>query len=170
LCQSGSEPSMPIAANGYPAAVERRMGLKQFLLGALGAITAWLITEFLARPFRQFFDLRREIARRMVEYANVRARAQMAVHAVQPEPVDLSEAGEKRLAEAEKTFRDLAAQMQGFAVGEWVAAKAVKKAVGFDAMEISRALIGFANEIGTYGKGRHDYRERINKLLRLGEE
>ena len=39
---------------------------------------AWMITEFLARPFRQFFDLRREVARRMVEFGNVGARAKVS--------------------------------------------------------------------------------------------
>ena len=53
------------------------MGLRQFVLGALGATLAWIITEFLGRPFRQFFDVRREVTRRMVEFGNVRARAKM---------------------------------------------------------------------------------------------
>jgi len=38
---------------------------------------------------------------------------------------------------------------------------------GFDAHEISKALIGYSNEISTYGEGRALYHDRIEKLLRV---
>ena len=145
------------------------MGLGQFVLGALGATLAWIITEFLGRPFRQFFDLRREVTRRMVEFGNVRARAKMPEKDDQRQLVELSDEEEARLREAEKTFRDLAAQMRAFAIGELFAAKTVML-LGFDSMKISAALIGYSNEIGTYGKGRADFTQQIRNLLRLGDD
>jgi hypothetical protein len=144
------------------------VGFQQFVLGALGATLAWMITEFVARPFRQFFDLRRETARRLVEFDNVRARAKMS-GGDHRQVVEISDEEEKRLRDAEKMFRDLAAQMRGFAVGERFAAETVK-IFGFDSMETSRALIGYSNEIGTYGQGRADFKDRIRKLLRLQED
>jgi hypothetical protein len=39
---------------------------------ALGRI-GWLVTSFVGRPFRQFFDLRSEVIHRSVLYANVAA-------------------------------------------------------------------------------------------------
>jgi hypothetical protein len=48
-----------------------------FVLGAIGAILAWLTTEFIGRPFRRLFDLRSETARRLVQFDNVFARARM---------------------------------------------------------------------------------------------
>jgi hypothetical protein len=49
------------------------MGFAQFVLGALGAALAWMITEFLARPFRHLFELRRETARRMIQFGDGQA-------------------------------------------------------------------------------------------------
>jgi hypothetical protein len=144
------------------------MGIVQFVWGALGATLAWMITEFLARPFRQFFDLRREVARRMVEFGNVAARTKMLDDDRQ-QPLELSAEDEARLREAEKTFRDLAAQLRGFAIGEWFAAKTVKL-LGFDSIQISTALIGYSNQIGTYGKPRADFAQQIKNLLRLGSD
>jgi hypothetical protein len=144
------------------------MGIVQFVWGALGATLAWMITEFLARPFRQFFDLRREVARRMVEFGNVAARAKMLDHDHQ-QPLELSDEDEVRLREAEKTFRDLAAQLRGFAIGEWFAAKTVRL-LGFDSIQISTALIGYSNEIGTFGEARADFAQQIKNLLRLGSD
>ena len=142
------------------------MGIVQFVWGALGATLAWMITEFLARPFRQFFDLRREVARRMVEFGNVGARAKMSDNDYHRQPCEISPEDEVRLREAEKTFRDLAAQLRGFAIGEWFAAKTVKL-LGFDSIQISTALIGYSNQIGTYGKPRADFAQQIKNLLRL---
>jgi hypothetical protein len=48
-----------------------------FLSGAIGAGLAWIFAEFFGRPFRQFFDLRREVNSSLVRFGNVRARAQV---------------------------------------------------------------------------------------------
>jgi hypothetical protein len=145
------------------------MGFVQFVLGASGATLAWLITEFLGRPFRQFFDLRREVARRMVEFGNVGARAKMSDNDFHRQPCEISPEEEARLREAEKTFRDLAAQMRGFAIGERVAVKVVTL-LGYDSGEIAATLIGYSNEIGTFGKTRADFRQQVMSLLRLGSD
>jgi hypothetical protein len=125
---------------------------------------AWLLTEFLGRPFRAFFDLRNETIRRLVQYDNVRAR--QSERQAQSESVVLTRAEEARLTEAEDTFRDLASRMRAFAAGEAFACWAVG-ILGYDAMKISSDLIGFSNTVGTYGQTRHDFRSRLETTLKF---
>ena len=143
------------------------MTLAGFVFGAIGAILAWLTTEFVGRPFRRFFDMRGEVSRRLVQYDNVMARAKM-VDGTQREPIKLSKQEDTRLAEAQNTFRDLASQMRGFAQAEPLAAMIVERVFKYEPMKISTALIGYSNEISTYGEGRHLYKVQIEKLLRIG--
>jgi hypothetical protein len=134
------------------------------VLGGAAAIVAWFLMEFVGRPFRQFFDLRRDVVRRLVQFGNVMARAKM--EGDRRMPVEISTEENTRLAEAEKTFRDLASQIRAFAVAEFFAAQVVKL-FGFDAMEASTSLIGYSNEIGTYGQGRAGYETRIRRVLHI---
>ena len=135
-----------------------------FVLGAIGAACAWLLAEFVGRPFRQFFDLRREVSRRLVQFDKVMARAKMTGDV--REPIVLSPEENARLTEAQETFRDLASQMRAFVNAEYFANRIVSF-FGFDAYEASTALIGFSNEISTYGERRAHYRVRVESLLRI---
>ena len=72
------------------------------------------------------------------------------------------------ITEAQDTFRDLASQMRGFAQAEPIAAMIVERVFKYEPMKISTALIGYSNEISTYGEGRHLYKVQIEKLLRIG--
>jgi hypothetical protein len=137
-----------------------------FVLGAVGAIVAWLATEFIGRPFRRFFDLRSEIARRLVQFDNVSGRMRM-VDGTNREYVELSPSQDARLTEAENTFRDLASQMRAFAQAEPIAASIVKRACRYDAWEASRALIAYSNEISTEGPMRAAFKAQIATLLRI---
>jgi hypothetical protein len=71
--------------------------------------------EFVGRPLRKFFDLRGEVIRRLIEFANVRAHwkelpdSSGAVSG-NLEEIDLSAVDLARLEEAQRTFRDLASQ------------------------------------------------------------
>jgi hypothetical protein len=78
-------------------------------LGAIGAALAWLLTEFVGRPFRRFFDLRWEVSRRLVQFDNVPARAKM-VDDTRREPTGLTEGEDARLTEAQSALRDLASR------------------------------------------------------------
>jgi hypothetical protein len=136
------------------------------VLGAVGAILAWLTTEFVGRPFRRFFDLRGEVARRLVQFADVRARRKMTDD-TQAEHIPLSPAEEARLTEAENTFRDLASQMRAFTQAEPVAAWIVRHIFTYDAFEASASLIGYSNRISEYAAGRAYFKDRIENLLRI---
>ena len=135
-----------------------------FLLGIVGAAFAWLLTEFLGRPFRQFFDLRREVSSALVRFGNVMARSRQEGDS--RVLLELPRPEEERLAQAQETFRHLAGEMRAFANAEFFASRVVTW-FGYDAYEISRALIGYSNEISTYGPGRALFNDRIEKLLRI---
>lgn len=160
-----------MAVSGYEADIERagrlRMAqilsaLSVILLGAIG----WVALEFIGRPIRSFFDLRREIHRQLLFLANVPAvkpvddyiRAGMSEH-------------QKALAairNVEKTFRDLGTQMLAFGESEWPAGRLIGL-VGFDARAAGRALIGLSNNVNGYGAERADFRAGVFKALRLKE-
>jgi hypothetical protein len=137
-----------------------------FLFGAIGAFLVWLLTEFVGRPFRRFFDLRSEVSRRLVQFDNVFARAKM-VDATRRETIELSPTEDARLTAAQDAFRDLASQMRAFSQAEWLAELIVRHVFKFDAFEVSKALIGYSNEISTYGQMRADFKSRIQTLLRI---
>ncbi len=142
------------------------MTIAGFVFGAIGAILAWLTTEFIGRPFRRFFDLRGEVTRRLVQFDNVRARAKM-IDDTRQEPIELSSEEDARLREAENTFRDLASQMRAFTQAEPIAAWIVKHVFRYDVYGASGALIGYSNEISRYGPFRGSFKAQIQKVLRI---
>jgi hypothetical protein len=133
-----------------------------FILGLVGAAIAWLLTEFVGRPFRQFFDLRRQVSSSLVLFGNVMARSNEDGSQL----IELPKPEEARLMEAQETFRRLGGEMRAFANAEFLANRVVNW-FGFNASDISRALIGYSNTISTYGKGRNLYHRQIEKLLRI---
>lgn len=84
--------------------------LKTLLTAFIGGLCAWFFTDFVTRPLRRFFDLRRHVNRRLVEYGNVRARAKLVDE--MDVLVEISPAEEARLTEAQKVFRGLAGEMR----------------------------------------------------------
>jgi hypothetical protein len=142
------------------------MSWSGFLLGAIGAMFAWLMVEFVGRPFRRFFDLRGEVSRRLTQFGNVPARGEWVGNS-HVEPIKLSAAQDARLTEAENAFRDLASQIRSFVSAEWLAELIVRHVFRFNAREISKALIGLSNEIPTYGPRRDHFKAHIQTLLRI---
>ena len=138
--------------------------LETLFTGFIGGACAWLLTDFVAKPYRRFFDLRREICRCLVVYGNVSAREKMDgdVRA----RIAIPSAEDDRLTEAQKVFRNLAGEMRAFANAEILANWFVKQR-GYDADEIASSLIGYSNEVATYGESRNYYRDRAEKLLRI---
>jgi hypothetical protein len=134
-----------------------------FVWGALGAAVSWPIIEFVARPFRQFFDIRRRVAHDLVEYANVGARAHTKPSG-EFVAYDLPAEEDARLVKAQDAYRGLAADMRAFANGEWAANQAVM-AFGYNANEISSALISLANNLPIKGQALHDAHQRVERLL-----
>jgi len=82
------------------------------------------------------------------------------------EPTGLTEGKDARLTEAQNDLRDLASQIRAFAQAEPFAEWIVRR-VGYDAAEISKALIGYSNEISTYDPNRAHFKKRIEDLMRF---
>ena len=95
--------------------------------GLLSGVVGWMISEFLAKPFRRGIDLIAEARTSVLVYANVQARAKMTRQDGYAAHVELTEEAEERLRKAEEALRELGAKMQAFA---------------------GIALIGLSNSIG----------------------
>ena len=133
------------------------------LMGFIGGVCGWFFTDFLTKPLRRFFDLRREVNRCLVRYGNVSARAK-SIDDYRQEELPISPQDDARLTEAHNALRDLAAEMRAFANCEKVADRIVAY-LGYDADAIASALIGYSNSIFVYGKQRSDSHDRVEKLL-----
>jgi hypothetical protein len=129
----------------------------------LGAAVAWPVVEFVARPFRQFYDIRRQVNRCLVMYGNVSARSVIDQRGKR-KAIDLSREENDRLVEAQIALRGLAADMRAFANGEYLANLAVK-AFGYDANKIASALISYSNNIVAAGQAKADAGNRVERLL-----
>ena len=132
----------------------------------LSGVVGWMISEFLAKPFRREIDLVAEARTSVLVYANVQARAKVPVdrddgYAVH---VELTDEAEARLRKAEEVLRELGAKMQAFAGTDRVAAS-VLRALGTDLRSAGIALIGLSNSIGTYGQQRHGATQRVEATL-----
>jgi hypothetical protein len=144
------------------------MTFSGLVIGLISAVVGWLAVEFVGRPFRRFFDLRAETARRLVQFGNVFARSRM-LDDYKREAIKLNQLQEARLLEAENTFRDLASQMTAFAQGETFAVWVVKF-LGFDTFAVAKALLGYSNEIGIAGPNRERFKSEIIKQLRISPD
>jgi hypothetical protein len=134
-----------------------------FLFGIVGVVIGWPLVEFIARPFRQFFDIRRQVCRCVVNYGNVGARAEID-RSGKRIPTKLPKADDARLVEAHIALRGLAADMRAFANGEYLA-NGVVKLFGYDANKIASALMAYSHNIFEKGEDRAKSREQVEKLL-----
>jgi hypothetical protein len=135
------------------------------------AAFAWVALEFVGRPLRKFFDLRGEIIRRLIEFANIRARWKempdgSGAISGEREAVDLSEAEIARLEEARKILRDLASQMRAFAGNETFALYFVHW-LNYNPQSASAGLFGLSNSFDTYGEGKAFQRKTLADALRI---
>ena len=132
--------------------VHRVSGMLSAFGSFLAAAIGWIALEFVARPFRKFFDLRGEIIQLSVQTANVRARVKESRSGFgEPEILDLSEDDIKRLDAAQNSYRELASRMSAFAENETLAFRAAL-ILGYDPASASAALIGISNTRHLYGQ------------------
>lgn len=120
------------------------------LIGLISGFLGWILSEFFAKPLRRGLDLAAEAKAAFIEYANVSAR-----NNEQGKSTDLSEKEEARLQEAEARFRKLSACLYAFAQTDHAASKLLEKTM-FDVEYAATAMMQLSNNIGTYGKGRHE--------------
>jgi hypothetical protein len=143
----------------------------QTLITATVAALAWIILEFVGRPLRKFLDLRGEVIRNLVQFANVRARYKdipddSGAVSGEVEELNLGYDEIARLESAQNAFRDLAAQLSAFSGNETFALRAAML-LGYDPANASKGLIGLSNELDTYGEGRSFHRKTLAVALKL---
>jgi hypothetical protein len=138
--------------------------------GLLSGVAGWMISEFLAKPFRRGIDLVAEARTLSLIYANVQARARMAGNRNDGyvSHLEIPEEAETRLRKAEEVFREVGARMQAFAATDRAAA-ALLRGLGTDVSAAGTALIGLSNSIGVYGYPRHDAQSRVARALGRAE-
>jgi hypothetical protein len=142
----------------------------QIVGSAFAAAFAWIMLEFVGRPIRKFFDIRGEIIRKLVEFANVSAKFK-AIRDKESgenlEVIDLTQYQLDRLAQAEQVFRDLAAQMHAFSQNETFARWAVARILRYKPQKAAMALIGLSNSYDTYGETKAFQRKELYSALRI---
>jgi hypothetical protein len=130
------------------------------------AVAAWLVLEFLGRPFRRFFDLRGRVIFLLTFTGNVRAQYQEVKGTVDLRVVDLSPEEMDQLTEAVRSLREIASEMGSFAMNETLALWVVRK-LGYDPASAANALMGSSNTRAMYGCQRVSHMERIVASLKL---
>ena len=93
------------------------MTLTSIAFGLFSGFVAWMLTEFLAKPFRKGVDLTSDVCTKLIVFDNVQARYRETA-AEDLTDLTIPEQAEKRLRGAEETYRDLGARLQAFAATE----------------------------------------------------
>lgn len=118
-------------------------------------ISSYILTAFVGKPIRAYWDLRAEIAKSLVFYANADS---------------VSRADDPLVMEAERKYRDLASSLTGIAngiplYGLWAKLRIVPS---LRELEDARSnLIGLSNGIGVPNRSLDNSKrhERIRKVL-----
>jgi len=138
-----------------------------FFSGAFGGALTWLALDFFQRPFRGFFDLKKESIQVLARYSNVSARSkQMSpdddLHHARP----LNPEEEVRLREAEAALRDCGAKFLAFSRTEKMTLMPLRW-IGYDPAKVGSNFIGLSNSIGQYGSHRNHYRTQVERSLKV---
>jgi hypothetical protein len=137
-----------------------------FVSGACGGILAWLALDFVQKPIRGFFDLKKESIQVLTRYANVQARAKQVSLETERQILDLSPEQETRLREAEAALRDCGAKFIAFARTETTALVPLRW-LGYAPADVGNNFIGLSNSIGEYGSHRNHYQNKVETSLKL---
>ena len=129
--------------------------------GGLG----WFAVQFLGRPIRNFFDLRRLARHQMLFLANAPA-PQPRETCVTFEQIQRYDTDLKNVREAQRILRDLGSHMLAFGESETAACIAIKP-FGFDPSTAGRNLIGLSNTLDRHGTDRAAFRKNVEKALRF---
>jgi hypothetical protein len=134
-------------------------------LGASGVVIGWIVLEFVVKPFRTFFDIKKDCLEILTLYGDVGAR-EIYLRDDHTRPIDPRiVAKETRLREAEGAFRKCGSKLQAFANTETLAVIALRR-IGYRPLEAGRGFIGLSNTIGEHGQARNDNRNLIERSLK----
>jgi hypothetical protein len=126
------------------------------------------VLEFVGKPFRAFFDIKKGCLELLTLYGNVGAR-EIYLRDDHLQPIDPRFlAKEKRIQEAEAAFRKCGSQLQAFANTETLADIALRR-LGYQPLEAGRGFIGLSNTLGEHGQARNDNRKLIERSLKAAD-
>jgi len=130
------------------------------ILNALGVLTlgalGWISLEFVGRPVRGFFDLRRQIRTQMLRFEDLAESIIVLEFTSGPSP----------LREARKALSDLSDELISFGQSEWFAAYFVRR-LGFDPIAAGRRLGVVAEELGTVYEDRAANYRAVDRALKF---
>ncbi|SDS77090.1 hypothetical protein SAMN05444158_3144 [Bradyrhizobium canariense] len=129
------------------------------------ALLGWIAFNAIGKPLLRFFDLRTEVRRAMVLYESVCARWGEA-NVLASADKDATPTNFELLQEAERQYRDLAAQVRAFADTQSPTC-IVLRWCGFDIRKASSGLLGLSNATAAYGKTRSFQMQAINEALKF---
>jgi hypothetical protein len=132
--------------------------------GLVGGVASWFATDFVARPIHRFFQMRSEIFQCISFYDNVRAPVDERGNTTD----DFDDEDMARLKEAQSKLRQLAMEMQAFAVTNLFASRVVE-AFGYAPMNAGQSLVGYSNRIAVYGSERALHRGKVFVALQLND-
>ncbi|KRR21334.1 hypothetical protein CQ14_06705 [Bradyrhizobium lablabi] len=146
------------------------MTFTSIAFGLVSGFVGWMITEFLAKPFRKGIDLIAEAQSLTIVHANVQARCREVGTAGDGpiEQLHIPEEAEQRLQTAERSFREQGARLQAFAQTDRFAAQTLKL-FSIDMLAAGVALVAMSNSIGIYGVNRNRARTNLEAKLRVGD-
>ena len=133
-------------------------------IAATGAFV-WFALEFLGRPIRNFFDMRRSVRDQMLLLGNVPA-PQPRETCVTSEQIRRYDIELKNMREAQRVLRHLSSQMLAFAESE-IAACIVINPFGFDLSIAGRSLIDLSNTLDRHGTDRAAFCKKVEEALRF---
>lgn len=134
------------------------------VVAAIGALS-WIALEFLGRPIRTFFDIRRQVRQQMLLLANVSPpKPRETVSTFQE--IQEYDAALKNARQGQRILGVLGTQILAFGESE-IAARLVIAQLGFDPVAAGRALIDLSNIFDRYGADRAGFRNAIEKALRF---
>jgi hypothetical protein len=135
------------------------------VLGALSMLIGWVGLEFVGKPVRAFFDIKKDCLEILTLYGNVGPRG-VYLHDDHLQPVNAQiVAKEHRLKEAEDAFRKCGSKLQAFANTERLAVIALRR-LGYQPLDAGRGFVGLSNSIGEHGQTRSENRKLIERSLK----
>jgi hypothetical protein len=143
--------------------------LLALVVGALSAAAAWVATNFVGKPIREFFDLKKQSLEILMACANVPARARPVVRLAADRGVlsgsTYTTESDGRLEKAEEALRACGNKFHAFAQTE-VLAVFVLRRLGYRPAEAAANFIGLSNSIRQYGSHRDHFRRQIERSLK----
>jgi hypothetical protein len=128
--------------------------LPPLIAGLIGGVIGWFVTQFVAEPLRRFFGMRRDIAQRLLDYANVRAPR--------------TEQDEARVRVAQEKLRDFATQTLSFVQTDPVATTLIQLIWRYDLQKAGQSLLLFSLDIALADEqDRETHRKNVGDALRL---